>query len=95
MADYSIPLSVQEVQNLIVFLERVVCHEGDKAYPPRFTADYIRAEAQKLLDKVVGITGAKLDAHFSTPTVPAEPSTCSHVWSSRGVCQLCPAVKTP
>lgn len=93
MADYQLPLSKQEAQNLIVFLERVVCHEGDKKYPPVFTAEYIRVEAQKLLDRVATLTGIKLDD--AMPVVPqsVQVSTCDHVWSAKGVCQLCPMVK--
>lgn len=95
VAAFALPLSKQEAHNLVVFLERVVCHEGDKQYPPQFTSEYIRTEAKKLLDKVVELTGLKLDAALPVSKQATEDEVHKHVWSARGVCQLCPAVKSP
>lgn len=92
--EFNLPLTAAQARNLIVFLERVVCHEGDKKYPPRFTADYIREEARQLLVMVCTVTGYSLEDDIPVvKETPPELSVCKPIWSSRGVCQLCGKTK--
>lgn len=93
VATQNIQLEDAEVVNLLAFLERLVCHEGDKQFPPRFSADYIRTEVRRLIDKIETQSGVKLnDLVFGKTAEPVPGAeTCNHIYSSRGTCQLCGA----
>lgn len=93
-------LSDTDVENLQVYLERLVCYEEDGYHEVGYKTNIIRDDILDLMRKIkeqtgVGLAEAPLPAaHTSTSTVPVPSSTiCAHVTSERSqICQLCGVV---
>jgi len=90
----TIQLSEEKVENLLVFLERLVCHEGDQKFPPRFTSDFVREGVTQMMAEVTKQTGVELDSPDFIPALAPGEKNCAHLFSGRDVCALCGVPKT-